>query len=145
MLFKLKKRPNISGIRVVHQLFYFNLCLVHFSKPLLCVMLICGNWSHFHYIMPVMTDKAAFVSAFLQWLQSYLCHWIEIPSPIFGIRSTETNLLSKIPIKLMLCHDSSWAPWKNWSQKNTLMPNILPLDSLKTCNICFNYNFKKYF
>ncbi len=64
VLFKFKKCPNISGIRVVHKLFYFILiCLVHFSKPLLCVMLICGNWSHFHYIMPAMTDKAAFLSA----------------------------------------------------------------------------------
>ncbi len=27
--------------------------------PLLCVMLICGDWSHFHFIMPVMPDKAA--------------------------------------------------------------------------------------
>ncbi len=33
---------------------------IHFSKPL-CVTLICGdwsNWSHFHFIMPVMPDKA---------------------------------------------------------------------------------------
>ncbi len=38
---------------------------IHFSKPLLCVTLICGDWfdrSHFHFIMPVMPDKAAFVS-----------------------------------------------------------------------------------
>ncbi len=36
-----------------------------FSKPLLCVTQICGdlsNWSHFNFIMPVMPDKAAFVS-----------------------------------------------------------------------------------
>ncbi len=40
--------------------------MIHFSKPLLCVMLICGDWSdwsHFHFIMPVTPDKAAFVSA----------------------------------------------------------------------------------
>ncbi len=34
---------------------------IHFSKPLLCVTLICGDWSHFHFIMPVMPDKAALV------------------------------------------------------------------------------------
>ncbi len=38
---------------------------IHLSKPLLCVTLICGDWSHFHFIMPVMPDKAAFVSAVL--------------------------------------------------------------------------------
>ncbi len=31
---------------------------IHFSKPLLCVTLICGDWSHFHLISPVMPDKA---------------------------------------------------------------------------------------
>ncbi len=39
---------------------------IHFSKPLLCVMLICGdcsNWSHFNFIMPVMPDKAALCTA----------------------------------------------------------------------------------
>uniref|UniRef100_A0A673FJV9 3-ketoacyl-CoA thiolase, mitochondrial-like n=1 Tax=Sinocyclocheilus rhinocerous TaxID=307959 RepID=A0A673FJV9_9TELE len=39
---------------------------IHFSKPLLCVTLICGDlsdWSHFHCIMAVMPDKAAFVSS----------------------------------------------------------------------------------
>ncbi len=33
---------------------------------LLCVTLICGDWSdwsHFHVIMPVMPDKAEFVSS----------------------------------------------------------------------------------
>ncbi len=45
---------------------------INFSKPLLCVMLICGDWSdwsHFHCIMPVMSDKAAFVSAVLLCVQ----------------------------------------------------------------------------
>ncbi len=35
---------------------------MNFSKPLLCVTLICGDWSdwsHFHFIMPVMPDKTA--------------------------------------------------------------------------------------
>ncbi len=30
--------------------------MIHFSKPLLCLTLICGDWSdwsHFHLIMPV--------------------------------------------------------------------------------------------
>ncbi len=34
---------------------------INFSKPLLCVTLICGDpigWFHFHLIMPVMPDKA---------------------------------------------------------------------------------------
>jgi len=35
--------------------------MIHFSKPLLCVTLICGDRSHFHFISPVMPDKAAFV------------------------------------------------------------------------------------
>ncbi len=34
---------------------------IHFSKPLLCVMLICFDWSHFHVILPVTPDKAVFV------------------------------------------------------------------------------------
>ncbi len=42
---------------------------IHFSKPLLCMMLI---WSHFHFIMPVMPDKAVFVSAVLLCVQRYL-------------------------------------------------------------------------
>ncbi len=32
---------------------------INFYKPLLCVTLICGDWSdwsHFHFIMPVMAD-----------------------------------------------------------------------------------------
>ncbi len=39
--------------------------MIHFSKLLLCVALICSDLSdrfHFHYIMSVMPDKAAFVS-----------------------------------------------------------------------------------
>ncbi len=32
---------------------------------------ICGEWSHFHFIMPVMPDKAAFVSAVLLCVQRY--------------------------------------------------------------------------
>ncbi len=47
---------------------------IHFSKPLLCVTLICcdwSNWSHFHFIMPVMPDKAVFVSAVLLCVQRY--------------------------------------------------------------------------
>ncbi len=35
---------------------------LNFSKPLICVTLICGDWSdwsHFHLIMPVMPDKVA--------------------------------------------------------------------------------------
>ncbi len=39
-----------------------------FFKPLLCVMIICGDWSdwsHFHFIMPAMADKAVFVSVLL--------------------------------------------------------------------------------
>ncbi len=41
---------------------------IHFSKPLHCMTLICGDWSdwsHFNFIMPVMPDKAAFVRAVL--------------------------------------------------------------------------------
>ncbi len=47
---------------------------MNFSKPLLCLTLICGDgsyWSHFHVIMPVMPDKAAFVSAVLLCVQRY--------------------------------------------------------------------------
>ncbi len=44
--------------------------MINFSKPL-CVMLICGDWSHFHFIMPVMPDKGAFVSAVLLCVQRY--------------------------------------------------------------------------
>ncbi len=47
---------------------------INFSKPLLCVTLICGDWSdwsHFHSIMPVMPDKAAFLSAVLLCVQRY--------------------------------------------------------------------------
>ncbi len=36
---------------------------IHFSKPRLCVTLMCGDWSdwsHFNLIMPAMPDKAAF-------------------------------------------------------------------------------------
>ncbi len=39
--------------------------MIHFSKPLLCVSLICGDWFYFHLISPVMPDKAAFVRAVL--------------------------------------------------------------------------------
>ncbi len=49
--------------------------MIHFSKLLLCVTLISGdwsNWSHFHFIMPVMPDKAAFVSPVLLCVQRYL-------------------------------------------------------------------------
>ncbi len=42
---------------------------IYFSKPLLCVMLICDDWSHFHFIMPVMSDKAAFLSSVLLCVQ----------------------------------------------------------------------------
>ncbi len=41
---------------------------MNFYKPLLCVMLICGN---FHCIMPVLPDKAVFVSAVLLCVQRY--------------------------------------------------------------------------
>ncbi len=47
---------------------------IQFSKALLCVTLICGDWSdwsHFHFIMPVMPGKAAFVSAVLLCVQRY--------------------------------------------------------------------------
>ncbi len=30
---------------------------IHFSEPLLCVMLICSDWSHFHPIWPVYLIK----------------------------------------------------------------------------------------
>ncbi len=43
--------------------------MINFSKLLLCMMLI---WSHFHFIMPVMPDKAVFVSAVLLCVQRYL-------------------------------------------------------------------------
>ncbi len=42
---------------------------INFSKPLLCVMLICGDWSD--WITPVMPDKAAFVSTVLLCVQRY--------------------------------------------------------------------------
>ncbi len=45
---------------------------INFSKPLLCVTLICSDWSdwsHFHFILPVMPNKAAFVSAVLLCVQ----------------------------------------------------------------------------
>ncbi len=42
---------------------------LNFSKPLLCVMLICTDWSPFHLISPVMPDKAVFVSAVLLCVQ----------------------------------------------------------------------------
>ncbi len=45
--------------------------IIHFSKPLLCAMLICGDCSHFYFISPVMPDKAAFVSAVLLCVQFY--------------------------------------------------------------------------
>ncbi len=47
---------------------------IHVSKPLLCVMLICcdwSNWSHFHFIMPVMPNKVAFVRAEQLCVQLY--------------------------------------------------------------------------
>ncbi len=44
---------------------------IHFSKPLLCVTLICGDWSDFHLISPVMPDKAVFVRAVLLCVQRY--------------------------------------------------------------------------
>ncbi len=44
---------------------------IHFSKPLLCVTLICADWSHLNCIIPVMRDKAAFVSAVLLCVQGY--------------------------------------------------------------------------
>ncbi len=44
---------------------------VNFSKPLLWVMLICGDWSHFHFILPVNPDKTVFVSAVLLSVQHY--------------------------------------------------------------------------
>ncbi len=34
-------------------------------------MLICTDWSHFNFIIPVMRDKAAFVSAVLLCVQGY--------------------------------------------------------------------------
>ncbi len=42
-----------------------------FFQSLLCMMLICGDWSdcsHFHFIIPVMPDKAVFVSTVLRLL-----------------------------------------------------------------------------
>ncbi len=47
------------------------LSTINFSKPLLCVTLICGDWSHFHLIWPVMPDKTVFVSAVLLCVQRY--------------------------------------------------------------------------
>ncbi len=44
---------------------------VHFSKALLCVTLICCDWSHRHLVSPVMPDKAVFVSAVLLCVQRY--------------------------------------------------------------------------
>ncbi len=73
-------------IKYVHCLiiciYFFHTCstsqtirsTIHFSKPLLCVMLICGDWSdwsHFHCIMPVMSDKPAFVSTVLIYVLRY--------------------------------------------------------------------------
>ncbi len=46
----------------------------NFSKLLLCVTPICNdwsNWSYFHFIMPVMPDKAAFVIEVLLCVQRY--------------------------------------------------------------------------
>jgi len=43
---------------------------IHFSKPLLCVTLICCDSSHFHFISSGMPDKAAFVSAVLLCVQA---------------------------------------------------------------------------
>ncbi len=39
---------------------------IHFSKPLLCMTLSCGDWSLFHFII-----KAVFVSAVLLFVQRY--------------------------------------------------------------------------
>ncbi len=50
---------------------------IHFYKLLLCVTLICGDWSdwsHFDFITPVMPDKAGFVSPVLLCLQRYRGH-----------------------------------------------------------------------
>ncbi len=50
------------------------LSMIDFSKPLLCVMLIYGDWSDwsdFYFIIPVMSDKAVFVSAVLLCVQRY--------------------------------------------------------------------------
>ncbi len=48
---------------------------IRFSKPRICMTLICGDlsdWSHFHFIMPViMPDKAAFVRFVLLCVQRY--------------------------------------------------------------------------
>ncbi len=56
----LKHLPNDS--QTIHS-------TINLSKPLLCVRLICSDWSdwsHFHFIMPVMPDKAAFVMICVQ-------------------------------------------------------------------------------
>ncbi len=45
---------------------------IHFSNPLLCMTLICDDWYDLllvDFIMPVMPDKAAFVSAVLLCVQ----------------------------------------------------------------------------
>ncbi len=45
---------------------------IHFSKPLLYMTLIYSNlldWSHFHFIMPVMPDKTVFLSTVLLCVQ----------------------------------------------------------------------------
>ncbi len=47
---------------------------IHFSESLLCMTLICSDWSDWwlvDFIMPVMSDKAAFVSAVMFWVQRY--------------------------------------------------------------------------
>ncbi len=56
--------------------------MIYFSKPLLCVMLICddwSDWSHFHFIMPVMSDKAAFLSSVLLCVQPLLGKLLFLP------------------------------------------------------------------
>ncbi len=94
---------------------------INFSKPLLCAMLICCDWSHFNFITPVTPDKAAFVSAVLLVYSitretSIVTALKAAPSGqewicIFTKRSTSGRQYASV---LCWCqHETAWDSFKN--------------------------------
>ncbi len=99
----------MQGQKTLSLSYYMHLfCLPYllndsFFGPLLCVTLICGDWSQFHFISP---DKAAFVmwaknskmnlqSSFRpteQWADNMLMFHVEVNTKGLGIRLTKDSL-----------------------------------------------------